>query len=190
MFQARWTSPPSPQELLLVFEDPAQVPLALWSLSRFPVGFLPMCSHSVSVRTCLETDGISTGVICRHFLKWTVTGQQMQAAHCERSQEIWYFTWHFSLPLTPLIDPNQSQRAKEPINIVHTNQPLQGKEQGREGGERLWGLGEQKISRFFILLEWHSIAMTVFMSAFPLDSNLTLPSLSSNSALGKGFEPS
>lgn len=155
--------------------------LPLWSLSRFPIGFLPMCSDSVSVRAWKENrgkeiDGTSTWVIRGHFLKWAVTGQQPQAAHCERSWGIQYFTSYLSRHLMCCqgphwLNPTRSQGAKKPIDTVNTDQLPQGKEHWREGLRVPLEVGWTQIFRlFYLYLNNILLLCLVSMRSFPLNS--------------------
>lgn len=185
MFQPSWTSTWFPQEFLLPLKDPAQMPLPLWSLPRFPIGFLPVCSDNVSVRAwqeeSKEIDGTATWVIWGYFLKWAVTGQQMQAAHCERSWGSQYFTSYLSLCLMCCqsphwLNPTRSQRAKEPIDTVNMDQPPQGKELCGEGLRVTMKAGWTKDIRLYL----HLITFYCY-DLFPWVLShwtLTLPSLS------------
>lgn len=172
MFWPPWISPPHLQELLLFLKDPSQVPLPLWSLSRFPKG-VSLCSHSVSVRAWQETDGRVKRIIWGHFLKGTVTGQQMQAAPCGRSRGIQSLTSRLSFPLicSPLAEPNQKPKGKG----THWYSPFQSASPGKSARQRMnMEAREQKISRLLIILKWHYCYDLFLLMAVPLNSALSL----------------
>lgn len=164
----------------------------LHAISRFFIGFLPVCFHNVLIRAWQETNGTSTWITWGHFLKWAVIGEQIQEAHCERSQGIQYFTTCLFLLLICCqgprwLNPKRSQKEKELINTVHPDQPPQGKERG---GEWLWRQGKQKTSRhFYLYLNVILLLWPVAMSTFPLDSDPVII-ISKFSALGKEFDHS
>lgn len=107
----------------------------------------------------------------RTFPETSVTGQQMQAAHGERSGwVIQYFTSCLSLCLIchqgpHWLSPTGSQRAKEPIDTV---QPPQGKEHSGEELRVAVAAGwTQDIQTFLLTLNWHSVATTCCRECFP-----------------------